>query len=562
MDSPCSIIDDLGAEILAIISPVSVCMLLVVMLVLGLTPDGTLNSGPPIGSLVYNEQSSDSPVEKFEGALLNAVVFVAAVALVTFGLVACFWLRCMRLIWLYMGFSGFTILAWLGGGVALQLIQLWSVPVDAPSFGFLLYNFSVVGVLAVFFLRMPIFLTQAYLVLIGAVVAFWFTHLPEWTTWLLLVAMALYDLWAVLTPGGPLKMLVEMAIERNENIPALIYEARPSSSSFTRGGGTRPPAAVVAVRPPQAQRPVGPRSSAGQADGRAKLARLVAPALGQPSQGQPPGEGGREISSSEAAVGSSRSGEAEGVGEGPGKWDARQAPGRLSAQRDNGLTAEPSGTASASASGSPIASSTAGGETAPLAPAAASFPSRSLGSIWAPRPPAPAEADDEQRPLLSPPEPAAATPCRPSSRRAASGPSAASPRPSSVDGGGTGAPPREVEEDEEEEERRLALSSPGARRSEAASGFGLPDSIKLGLGDFIFYSVLVGRAAMYDVMTVCVSYLAIIAGLSATLLLLAVHRKALPALPISIALGVLFYLLTRLLMDPFVVSLAARLVFL
>jgi presenilin 1 len=87
-------------------------------------------------------------------------------------------------------------------------------------------------------------------------------------------------------------------------------------------------------------------------------------------------------------------------------------------------------------------------------------------------------------------------------------------------------------------------------------GIGLASSgaIKLGLGDFIFYSVLVGRAAMYDFMTVYACYLAIIAGLGITLMLLAFYQKALPALPVSVALGVLFYFLTRLLLEVFVVQ--------
>ena len=89
----------------------------------------------------------------------------------------------------------------------------------------------------------------------------------------------------------------------------------------------------------------------------------------------------------------------------------------------------------------------------------------------------------------------------------------------------------------------------------------LPDAIKLGLGDFIFYSVLVGRAAMYDMLTALVSYLAVMAGLGTTLLLLAVFRKALPALPISIGLGVTFYLLARLLLEPFVLNLSTQLIF-
>lgn len=96
---------------------------------------------------------------------------------------------------------------------------------------------------------------------------------------------------------------------------------------------------------------------------------------------------------------------------------------------------------------------------------------------------------------------------------------------------------------------------------DAESDEGLPDAIKLGLGDFIFYSVLVGRAAMYDMLTAIVSYVAVMAGLGITLLLLALNRQALPALPVSIALGVLFYSLARFILEPFVLNLSTNLVF-
>ncbi|KAK6123147.1 hypothetical protein DH2020_043095 [Rehmannia glutinosa] len=383
---PRTILETCGEEIIRIVTPVSICMLSVVILVSILNGGSSSSGDLPISSMAtiaYTENSSDSIWDKLKGALLNSLVFVAVVTAVTFLLVLLFYLGCTKFLKYYMGFSAFLVLGFMGGEISLLLIQSFSFPVDCITFAIVLFNFTVVGVLAVFMSKMALFVTQAYLVVIGVLVAYWFTLLPEWTTWVLLVAMALYDLAAVLLPGGPLRLLVELAMSREEDIPALVYEARPVINDSGPSGG-------------------------------AVQRRVWREGRGRPVMNENEG-----LSSNTRTVLASGENERDYVNAEEGRVNELAVPLiqhvniRMNSTEDN-------------------------------------VPSEDLV----------------------------------------------------LEG--------------------IGLGSSGA--------------IKLGLGDFIFYSVLVGRAAMYDYMTVYACYLAIIAGLGITLMLLAFYRKALPALPVSILL--------------------------
>ncbi|XP_050376907.1 presenilin-like protein At2g29900 [Argentina anserina] len=421
---PTSILETLGEELVRIITPVSICMLLVVILVSVLSSDAsstvTVNS---IATIAYTETTSDSTWDKFVGALLNSLVFVAVVTLVTFVLVLLFYFRCTKFLRAYMGFSSFVVLGFMGGEIALFLIQDFSVPIDCVTFLVVLFNFAVVGVLAVFMSKMAILVTQGYLVVIGMLVAYWFTLLPEWTTWVLLVAMALYDLAAVLLPVGPLRLLVELAISRDEEIPALVYEARPVVASQDPRGG------VVQRRVWRDRR------------NESESHENVGPGLGENGS-----SGLSSNVSTNVEFGNRNDSSLVRVEEG------------MVLDRGQELSA----------------------------------------------------------PLLE-----------------------------------------QITSVQQHGQDDAVL---GDSMLLEGIGLGSSGSIKLGLGDFIFYSVLVGRAAMYDFMTLYACYLAIIGGLGVTLILLALYQKALPALPVSIMLGVLFYVLTRFLLEVFVVQCSLNLI--
>lgn len=149
-----------------------------------------------------------------------------------------------------------------------------NVALDWPSFVYALWNFAVCGLVAVFWYAPPK-LQQAYLVLIAVLMvsratsddrgrerrnhatsahrrdcpqASVLTQLPEVATWILLAIIAVYDLFAVLCPRGPLKVLLDTAQQRNEAIPALLYSGAPARACRALRRNRRAP-------PPPPQRP-------------------------------------------------------------------------------------------------------------------------------------------------------------------------------------------------------------------------------------------------------------------------------------------------------------------
>ncbi|XP_049285193.1 presenilin homolog isoform X2 [Anopheles funestus] len=423
-----------GAQhVIKLFVPVTLCMMVVVATISSINfytiKDVYLVYTP------FHELTDDTGT-KIWNALANSLILMTVIVIMTILLIVLYKHRCYKVIHGWLILSSLLLLFLFSGLYLFEILRAYNVPMDWFTAGLLVWNFGVVGMISIHW-QGPLRLQQGYLIFVAALMALVFIkYLPEWTTWAVLAVISIWDLIAVLTPKGPLRILVETAQERNEQIfPALIY----SSTIMYSYLGTHT-----------------------DSDGPAPL-------------------------SGERTIGTGGGGGGTGGGNRPtGGYGAVNSH----VPSQTGATVEDQ--------------------------------SAGFTQDWA------ATANQRvTRRQIEVQANMANNPSRPEYRTVTA------------------------------ETSRTGADQPNALYDQAEER-----GIKLGLGDFIFYSVLVGKASSYgDWNTTIACFVAILVGLCLTLLLLAIFRKALPALPISIFFGLIFCFVTSVIVKPFTEALTLEQVF-
>ncbi|GJD11828.1 Presenilin-A [Galdieria sulphuraria] len=185
-----------------------------------------LSSFGGLGTLA--KQLKDHPRELLFASLIAVISFLMSVILITFTLLCLYRYGWIQFIRYWLTFSTAMVLSLTGGTLLIKLCQILCFRLDWLSLCFMMWNFSIGGVFAIFYYA-PKWLQHFYLILMASLLSWLFRDFPSVVVGILLAGLAIWDIYAVLSPHGPLRDMIELASERERSIefPSLVYDTCP-----------------------------------------------------------------------------------------------------------------------------------------------------------------------------------------------------------------------------------------------------------------------------------------------------------------------------------------------
>jgi len=215
-----------GAEaVINLFIPVTACMIFVIASVQCLSSySGQQKQTVSFIYTPFHPADDDSAGTIIWQTVANSLIMISVIAVMTFVLVLLYKYECNMLLGGWLIFSTMTLIFMFGYFYLQQILKVNNAALDWVTLGIVMWNFGIVGIICIHW-KGPLFLQQCYLIISAALMALIFIKmLPNWTTWLILAFLSIWDLIAVLCPYGPLNMLLQLANDREDELfPALIY---------------------------------------------------------------------------------------------------------------------------------------------------------------------------------------------------------------------------------------------------------------------------------------------------------------------------------------------------